>query len=70
MGFISVKVFGLFYFFPLFVFDFAFVLYPLFGTWVMRFFAMLLPYLVFIRVYICNAVDTVYDLNTTKLYSS
>jgi hypothetical protein len=58
MRFISEKVFGLFDFLPFFVFDFALMLDPPFGIWVMRPFAFLfLPFLVFARVYICYAVE-------------
>ena len=71
MCFIAVKVFGLLFFLPFFVFDFPFMLYSPLGIRVMRPFAFLfLPFLIFVRVYIRNAVHTVYDLDAAKLHTS
>src|ERR1035437_1423629 len=60
MRLVSEKVFDLFFFLPFFVFDLAFVFYSPFGIWIMRPFAFVLPFLVFVCIYISNGVHTVY----------
>src|SRR5450759_3058249 len=64
--FVPKKIFRLFFFLAVLRLDFAFMLDTPFGIWVMRFFAMLLPSLVFRGIHVGNTVDTVHYLDRAE----